>query len=136
MLVARITFARFSVSSAISLPQVGGRAWKHGSKTGIGKACLQLRIGEACVDFLVQLVDDSGRRVPGRAKAVPGACLVTRYELTHGRGRSGSISERVAVVIASARSLLLICAIDVGTEANITCTSPPSKSFSAGAEPR
>src|SRR5205085_11601888 len=52
-------------------------------------------------------------------------------------GMSGSASERVVVVTASARSLpALMYSIDEGIEANITCTCPPSRSVSAGAPPR
>jgi hypothetical protein len=50
-------------------------------------------------------------------------------------GMSGSVSERVAVVTASARSLsALMYSIDPGIEANISCTCAPSKSVSAGAQ--
>ena len=47
---------------------------------------------------------------------------------------SGSASERVAVVTASARSLpALMYSIDDGRWRNMTCTCPPSRSVSAGA---
>src|SRR5262245_24477668 len=50
---------------------------------------------------------------------------------------SGSASERVAAVTASARSLpASMYAIDEGTEANVTCTCPPSRSVSEAAKPR
>ena len=46
---------------------------------------------------------------------------------------SGSASERVAVVTASARSLpALTYSIDDGIVAKSTCTCPPSRSVSAG----
>src|SRR5512132_64565 len=46
---------------------------------------------------------------------------------------SGSASERVAVVTASARSLpALIYSIDATVLTNVTCTCPPNKSVSAG----
>src|SRR5262249_40093060 len=49
-------------------------------------------------------------------------------------GMSGSASERVAVVTASARSLpALMYSITEGMEVNVTCTCPPSKSVSEGA---
>ena len=52
-------------------------------------------------------------------------------------GTSGSASERVAVVTASARTLpALMVSIDSGKGLNITCTWPPSRSVSAGAPPR
>ena len=47
---------------------------------------------------------------------------------------SGSASERVAVVTASARSLpALMCSMDDGMLSNMTCTCPPIRSVSAGA---
>ena len=47
---------------------------------------------------------------------------------------SGSASERVAVVTASARSLpALMYSIDEGMLSNMTCTCPPIRSVSAGA---
>jgi hypothetical protein len=50
---------------------------------------------------------------------------------------SGSAAERVAVVIASARSLPnLMSAIDEGAEANMTSTCAPSTPVSAGPAPR
>src|SRR5262249_5651781 len=50
---------------------------------------------------------------------------------------SGSASERVAVVTASARSLpALMCPIDDPEPPNITCTCPLIRSVSAGATPR
>ena len=50
---------------------------------------------------------------------------------------SGSASERVAVVTASARSLpALMYSIEEDMGANMTCTCPPSRSVSAGAAPR
>ena len=54
------------------LAEVGGRAGKRRAAQ-VGKPRLDLRIGEARVDLPVELVDDLGWRVPGRADAVPGA---------------------------------------------------------------
>ena len=64
MLAARITLAHFSVSSAMKLAEVGGRARKHGAAQ-IGKPRLNLGIGEGGVDLVVELVDDLGRRALG-----------------------------------------------------------------------
>src|SRR5450759_1652530 len=51
-------------------------------------------------------------------------------------GTSGSSGERFAVVTASARNLpALMWAIDDGKLSNVTCTWPPSRSVSIGAEP-
>ena len=51
-------------------------------------------------------------------------------------GRSGSASERVALVTASPRSLpVLINSMEEGREANEASTCPPSKAVSAGLLP-
>ena len=52
-------------------------------------------------------------------------------------GTSGSAWARSAVVTASARSLpARMSATEDGIRSNITCTCPPSRSVSAGGEPR
>src|SRR5262245_39871458 len=102
----------------------------------VSETGLHLRVVESRVDLLVELVDDLGRRGLRCAEAVPNTPLVARQETVHGR-MSGSASERVAVVTASARSLpALRYSITEGMEVNVTCTCPPSKSVSAGATPR
>ena len=117
------------------LAEVGGRAGKHRAAK-VGEPRIHLGIGEGRVDFLVELVDDLGGRVPGRADAEPGARFVARHEVGD-LGTSGSASERVAVVTASARSLpARMYSIDDGMVSKPTCTCPPSKSVSAGASPR
>src|SRR5262249_14941680 len=50
----------------------------------IGKARLHLGIGEARVDFLVELIDDLSGCALGSANAVPPDCLVAHHKLTHG----------------------------------------------------
>ena len=65
-----ITLAHFSVSSAMSLPNSAGEPAKHRAAQ-VGKPRLHLGIGEAGVDLLVELVDDFGGRVLGRADAIP-----------------------------------------------------------------
>ena len=62
------TLPHFSVSSAMSFPEIGGRAAEHGGAQ-IGKPCLDLGVGKRGVDFLVQPVDDFGGRVLGCADA-------------------------------------------------------------------
>ena len=84
------------------LAEFGGRAGKHFTAK-VGKPRVHLGIGERSVDLPVQLLDDLGRRVLGRADAVPLARLVARQESST-VGISGSSSKRVAVVTASARS--------------------------------
>src|SRR5215211_2660390 len=66
------------------LSELGRRARKHRSAQ-LGKPRPHIRIGEARIDFLVELVDDISRRTPWRAHAVPGAHLITRHEIAHGR---------------------------------------------------
>src|SRR5262245_8623285 len=56
-------------------PEVGRRAWKHRAAK-IGEARLHLRIGKRRVDLVVELVDDLRRRVLGRDKTKPPACLL------------------------------------------------------------
>src|SRR5262249_47449581 len=64
--------------------EISGRADKRPASK-VGKPRLHLGIGEASVDFLVELIDDLRRRVLGYADAIPVARLITRQELTHGR---------------------------------------------------
>ena len=70
MLATRITLPHFSVSSAMSLPKSAGEQGKHRAAE-FGKPRLDLGIGEGRVDLLVELVDDFGGRVLGRADAEP-----------------------------------------------------------------
>src|SRR5262245_30662315 len=65
------------------LGKVGGRAPKRHAAQ-LGKSCLQLRIGEAGVDFLVELVDDLGRRVSRSAEAAPEACFEAWEKIADG----------------------------------------------------
>ena len=66
------------------LAEVGGRAGKCcGSQ--VSKACLRPGIGKACVDLLVEPVDDVGGGVLGRTNAAPPAGLVARHEFAYGR---------------------------------------------------
>src|SRR6516162_9886852 len=64
--------------------KVGGRARNH-CTAQIGEPCLKLGMGEGGVDLVVELVDDFGRRIPRRADAAEGACLIARHEIVHGR---------------------------------------------------
>ena len=59
------------------LAEVAGRSWKH-CAAQVGKSRLYLGIGEARIDFLVELVDDFRRRVLGRADAELHARLEAR----------------------------------------------------------
>src|SRR3981081_2032669 len=66
------------------LAEVGGRERKPRAAE-VGKPRLERGIGESPVDLLVELVNDPGRRVLGRAEAKYRARLVARDELAHGR---------------------------------------------------
>src|SRR5262245_36520215 len=61
-----------------------GRALK-GSAAQFGDPCLQFRIEDAGVYFVVELVDDCGRRVLRHANPIPDAGLIACHELGHGR---------------------------------------------------
>ena len=61
-------------------------------------------IGKARVDLLIELVDNLGGRVLGHTDADPEASLIAGTNSATA-GISGSTSERVAEVTASARSL-------------------------------
>jgi hypothetical protein len=57
------------------------------------------------------------------ANAEPGADLVTPHEFAH-VGSSGNACDRVAVVMASARTVpTLMYSREVGKSSNMTCTS-------------
>src|SRR5262249_23644628 len=85
------------------LTEVGGRL---GERSGpqVGQARLDVGMRKTRIDISVQLVDDLGRCVPGYGNAVPGARLIASRNLLT-VGRSGSASEGIEVVTASARSL-------------------------------
>jgi hypothetical protein len=91
--------------------EVGGLARKHRA-AHVGDRRLDLGIGEAGSDLLVELVDDFGGCVLRHADAEPKGRLVAWQEIAHGRD-VGSASERFAVVTASARSLpALMCSME------------------------
>jgi hypothetical protein len=117
------------------LPEVGGRAGKR-SAAHVGNPRVDLRVGETRVDFLVEHVDDFNGRVFRRADTLPRARLVPDTK-SPTVGRSGSNSERLALVTASGRSLpALTYSMDAGMVPNIACTCPASMSVRAGASPR
>src|SRR5262245_13330749 len=84
MLAARITFAHFSVSSAMSLPKSAGEP-TNGVPPRSASFALHFGIGESSVDVFVELVHDLDRCGLGRADAEPRARLIVRQELVHGR---------------------------------------------------
>src|SRR6266478_5436683 len=64
------------------LAEVRGRARKHRAAQA-GKPCLELGVGEARVNFLVELVNNLRRCVLRRADAIPLARLEARHEFSH-----------------------------------------------------
>src|SRR5215467_7720800 len=65
------------------LAEVDGRARKH-SAAQFGKPCLHFGIFQCGVDFLVELADDLGGRIPWSTEAAPEARLEAREELAQG----------------------------------------------------
>src|SRR5262245_37394276 len=65
------------------LSELSRRSRQHHAAE-VSETGLHLRVVESRVDLLVELVDDLGRRVLGRADAEPGARLVARHELADG----------------------------------------------------
>jgi hypothetical protein len=61
MLAARITLAHLSVSSAMNLPKPAGDSAKHRA-TEVGDPRLQLRVGKARIDLVIEFVDEFVRR--------------------------------------------------------------------------
>src|SRR5262245_36203656 len=66
------------------LPEGGRRARKHGAAQ-LGDPRVNFRINETNTDFLIELVDDFGWRVLGRANPLPTACFITRQEVRYRR---------------------------------------------------
>src|SRR5262245_9226432 len=66
------------------LAEIPGREREH-CATQISKARPQLGVGEGCINFFVELVDDLGGRAPGRTDAVPSIRVVARNELIDSR---------------------------------------------------
>src|SRR5215467_3268936 len=65
------------------LAEVGRRTLKYRYAQG-GKSRLDLGISEGGIDFLVELVDDLGRRILGNADTMPAAGLVVRHKFAQG----------------------------------------------------
>src|SRR5258708_17325872 len=66
------------------LREIGRRAGQC-SAADVSESRLDFWLGEPSVDLLVEPVDYLGRSVPGRADAVPRACLVAGHEVGDGR---------------------------------------------------
>ncbi len=82
MLASWITLAHFAVSATMrfskSLGDIGI------GTTKIRKACLDLRVSESGVYFLVQPIDDFAGCILGRADALPSAGLEAWHRLCDG----------------------------------------------------
>jgi hypothetical protein len=68
MLAARITLGHLRVNRCRGAPSASAAAF---------------RVREDNIDLPVELVDDFGGRVPGRADPRGGACVVARHEIRH-----------------------------------------------------
>src|SRR5215218_47838 len=66
------------------LAELSGRIRKHRAAE-ISEPRFHVGIGESRIDLLIELIDDLGGCGLGNADAEPGARLVARHELTHGR---------------------------------------------------
>jgi hypothetical protein len=114
--------------------KVSGRPLERRSAQ-FSQACIDFGVCQRSIDFLVQLLDDLGRRVLGSANTPPRASLISRY-YSPTVGRSGKASDRDEVVIANGRTLpaLMYC-MDAGRLSKSTCTCP-SMSVNAATDPR
>src|SRR5262249_49173113 len=65
-------------------PEIARRATENNAAEG-GELSLQLGIGEAGIDLLVEFIDDLIGRVLGRTDPIPATSLVVWQELSHGR---------------------------------------------------
>ena len=132
----RITLAHFSVSSAMSLPKSPGDPGSTHAPSSASRA-LMLGLGEACVDLLVELVDDVGRRVLGRADADS-----TRSPRSPPRNRRRRhVRQRLRARRRGHRQRAQLAGPDVfdrmaGEVSKAICTCPPSRSVSMGRRPR
>ena len=130
------TLPHFSVSSAISFPKSEG-VHRHRHAAQFGKPCFHFGIGDARVDLFIEPIDDVGGCVLRQHRRQTTSSPHSLGTKSPTVGISGSASDRVAVVTASARSLpALMCSSEVVMLPNITCTCPPSRSGNARASPR
>src|SRR5262249_33116649 len=97
--------------------KVRGRARNH-CTAQIGEPCLKLGIGEGGVDLVVELVDDFGRRVLGRADPEPAGRFVARHEIAYSRG----IRQHVRAGCGGYRERTQLAAPDV-----LDCYSQPNE---------
>src|SRR5262245_59489798 len=135
ILPARTTLAHFSISSTISFPQSAG---EPGSVHAPISASRALSFGSAS-PALISWFNLSTMSAGVFLGAHTPFHVLASYPVTKSPmvGRSGSASERVAVVTARARSLpALMCGMDGCRLSKATWTCPARRSVSMGAEPR
>src|SRR5262249_32284638 len=116
-------------------PEIARRATEDNAAQ-VGELSLQLGIGEARIDLLVELVDDLGRRLCRCAKAEIAARLVARHKFGHG----WNVRQRVRARYCAHRQRAQLARPDYSIEAGMvskpTCTCPARRSISAGPLPR
>src|SRR5262245_53485557 len=135
MLAALITLPHFSVSAVMSFAKSLGEPGKAVPPSSVSRALIleSARLALISALSLSTISVDVFLGVP-----TPYHWLASKP----GRnspivGMPGSVSERVALATASARSLpVLMCYSDTSGEMNMTCTCPLSRSVIAGAAPR
>src|SRR5262245_8299901 len=117
------------------LAELGGPERKRRA-TEIGKARLDFGISEGNRDLAVELIDDRGWRIPGRADTEPVAGLVARHECAHGR----DVRQRLRPRCGGHRERAQLAGPDIrdrsGDPGNEIMTCPPSRSANAGPAPR
>src|SRR5215831_16702863 len=74
----------------------GGRCHRHRLSSQSKQPRLHSRISKDRVDLIVELVDDRRWCVFGRAEPIPTDCLISLYELAHGRDVRQSLRTRRA----------------------------------------
>jgi hypothetical protein len=109
---------------------------RHRLGAQFGKPRLQLGVSQSGIALRVELGDDLGGRVLWRAEAVPGACLIAWYEITH----RGDVRQKRRTRRTGDCQRPQLAGPDVADPAgyvvDITWTCPPSMSVNAGAAPR
>lgn len=132
MFAARITLAHFPVSAAMCLLRSSGKPGKIMVPNSASRVLILASASAAFSSLLsLSIISDDvllGAPTPYHPLA---SNPTTDSPIV---GTSGSTSERVAVVMASARSLpVLMNSIEAAVESKLTCTCPPIRSVNAGA---
>src|SRR5262252_7827114 len=85
----------------------GGRCHRHRLSSQSKQPRLHSRISKDRVDLIVELADDRRWCVFGRAEPIPTDCLISLYELAHGRDVRQSLRTRRAGHCESTQSTCL-----------------------------